>query len=289
MEMSAKPTLVVHFIILGGRMKRIGLAILVLGLLTVSASAQDAPAKVPAKAPAKPAATAPAAKPATAPAAKPAAASGQTMELKTQKDKLSYAVGMEMGMGVKAQGLEIDPALLAQGIKDAISGAKPLMSEDELRTVITGLQEEMKQKQMQAMEAAATENKKTGDAYLAENGKKDGVTTLPSGLEYKVITAGAGKKPSETDTVLCNYKGTFIDGTEFDSSEHAGKPVPFEINKVIPGFKEALQLMAVGSKWQIVVPSSLAYGERGAGGVIGPNSTLIFDVELVSIQGQDKP
>ena len=143
----------------------------------------------------------------------------------------------------------------------------------------------MKQKQMQAMEAAAAENKKQGDAFLAENGKKEGVVTLPSGVQYKVITAGQGRKPVETDTVLCNYKGSFPDGTEFDSSAEAGKPVPFEIKTVIPGFKEALELMPVGSKWQIVVPASLAYGERGAGNVIGPNATLIFEVELVSIQG----
>jgi FKBP-type peptidyl-prolyl cis-trans isomerase FklB len=138
---------------------------------------------------------------------------------------------------------------------------------------------------MQAMEAAADDNKKKGDAFLAENGKKDGVVTLPSGLQYKVITAGQGKKPVETDTVMCNYKGTFLDGTEFDSSTQAGKPVPFEIKGVIPGFKEALQLMPVGSKWQIFVPANLAYGERGAGNVIGPNATLIFEIELVDIQG----
>jgi len=249
-------------------MKRIGMAILAAGLLTCSASAQDTPAKPPAAAPAKPAPT----------------AAPPVMELKTDRDKLSYAVGMEMGMGVKSQGIDIDPVMLSQGLKDAISGAKPLMSQDEVRTVIAGLQEEMKQKQMQAMEAAATENKKSGDAFMAENGKKEGVTTLPSGLEYKVITAGDGKKPIETDTVLCNYKGTFLDGTEFDSSARAGKPVPFQIKAVIPGFKEALQLMPVGSKWEIYIPANLAYGERGAGNVIAPNSTLIFEVELVSIQ-----
>ena len=230
-------------------MKRIAIAVLACGLMACSASAQDAPAA-----------------------------------LKTQKEKLSYAIGMEMGMGVKAQGLIVDTGLVSQGLKDAISGGKPLMTEAELKTVIGGLQEEIKQKQMQAMEAAAADNKKQGDAYLAENGKKTGVVTLPSGLQYKILTAGQGKKPMESDTVMCNYKGTFPDGTEFDSSTEAGKPVPFEIKTVIPGFKEALQLMPVGSKWQIVVPPSLGYGERGAGGVIGPNTTLIFDVELVSIQ-----
>lgn len=233
-------------------MIRIGMAILALGLIAQSTGAQTAPSPAPA--------------------------------LKNQKEKLSYAIGMEMGKGVIAQGLDVDPGLVAQGLKDAISGGKALMSDDELRTVISQLQEEMKQKQMQAMEAAAEDNKKQGDAFLAENGKKEGVVTLPSGLQYKIITAGQGKKPVETDTVLCNYKGTFLDGTEFDSSAQAGKPVPFEIKSIIPGFKEALQLMPVGSKWQIVVPSNLAYGERGAGNVIGPNSTLIFEIELVGIQ-----
>jgi FKBP-type peptidyl-prolyl cis-trans isomerase FklB len=230
-------------------MKRIVIMVLAFGVWATSVSAQDAPAA-----------------------------------LKTPKEKLSYAIGMEMGKGVKAEELDVDPAIVSQGLKDAITGAKPLMSEAELQTVITALREEMKQKQMQIAEAAAAENKKQGDAFLAENGKKEGVVTLPSGVQYKVLTAGQGKKPAETDTVLCNYKGSFLDGTEFDSSADAGKPVPFEIKTVIPGFKEALELMPVGSKWQIVIPANLAYGERGAGNVIGPNATLIFEVELVSIQ-----
>jgi FKBP-type peptidyl-prolyl cis-trans isomerase len=231
-------------------MKRTAIAVLAFGLLAWNASAQDAPAA-----------------------------------LKTQKEKLSYAIGMEMGKGVKSQGLDVDPGLISQGLKDAIAGGKSLMTDDELKTVIGGLQTEIKQKQMQAMEAASADNKKQGDAYLAENGKKEGVVVLPSGLQYKVITAGKGRKPAETDTVMCNYKGTFTDGTEFDSSPEGGKPVPFEIKSVIPGFKEALQLMPVGSKWQIVVPPTLGYGDHGAGNVIGPNATLIFEVELVSIQG----
>jgi len=230
-------------------MKRIAIMVLAFGVWASSAGAQDAPAA-----------------------------------LKTPKEKLSYAIGMEMGKGVKAEELDVDPAIVSQGLKDAITGAKPLMSEAELQAVITDLRETMKQKQMQAAEAAAAENKKQGDAFLAENGKKEGVVTLPSGVQYKILTAGQGKKPAETDTVLCNYKGSFPDGTEFDSSADAGKPVPFEIKTVIPGFKEALELMPVGSKWQIVVPPNLAYGERGTGNVIGPNATLIFEVELVSIQ-----
>jgi FKBP-type peptidyl-prolyl cis-trans isomerase len=258
-------------------MKRMGMAILAFGLLACGVRAQQAPAKTPAAPPAK--APAPAA--GQAPAGQPPAA---TSAFKTQKEKLSYAIGMEMGKGVKAQGLDVDPAILVQGLNDAISGGKALMSEEELRQVITALQQDIRQKQAQAQQAAAAENKAKGDAFLAENGKKEGVVVLPDGLQYKILTAGQGKKPAESDTVLCNYKGTFLDGTEFDSSARAGKPVPFEVKNVIPGFKEVLQLMPVGSKWQVVVPSNLAYGERGAGGVIGPNATLIFEVEVVDIQ-----
>jgi len=255
-------------------MKRMGMAVLALGLFACGASAQQAPAKAPATPPAK----VPAA--AQTPAQAPTLAPG----FKTQKEKVSYAIGMEMGKGVKAQGIDVDPGILAQGLKDAISGAKPQMSEEELKQVITGLQQEVRQKQMQMQEAAAAENKTKGDAFLTENSKKDGVVVLPDGLQYKILTAGQGKKPAESDTVLCNYKGTFLDGTEFDSSAKVGKPVPFEVKNVIAGFKEVLQLMPVGSKWQVFVPSNLAYGERGAGGVIGPNATLIFEIELVSIQ-----
>jgi FKBP-type peptidyl-prolyl cis-trans isomerase FklB len=256
-------------------MKRMVMAILALGLLACGVRAQQAPAKAPAAPPAK------------APAAAPAPA-GQAPTLapgfKTQKEKVSYAIGMEMGKGVKAQGLDVDPTILMQGLKDALSDAKSQMSEEELRQVITSLQQEIRQKQMQMQEAAAAENKTKGEAFLAENAKKEGMVVLPDGLQYKILMAGQGKKPVESDTVLCNYKGTFVDGTEFDSSAKAGKPVPFEVKNVIPGFKEVLQLMPVGSKWQVFVPSNLAYGERGAGGVIGPNATLIFEIELVSIQ-----
>jgi|SRR5579862_1194364 len=212
-----------------------------------------------------------------------ASAQDQTA-LKTKKDKLSYAIGLEMGQGVKDQGFDVDPELLARGVKDAIAGGKNLLTDEEFHAIIADVQETMKQKQMQAMEEEALNNKKQGDAFLAENTKKEGVVTLPSGLQYKIITTGQGKKPTENDTVLCNYKGTFIDGTEFDSSAQAGKPVAFDLKGILPGFKEALLLMPVGSKWQLFIPSDLAYGEHGAGGVIGPNTTLVFEVELVSIQ-----
>jgi FKBP-type peptidyl-prolyl cis-trans isomerase FklB len=255
-------------------MKRMGLSILALVLLACGVRAQQAPAKTPAAPPAK----APAAAPGQAPAGKapaaPAPAPASTSAFKTQKEKLSYAIGMEMGKGVKSQGLDVDPTIMVQGLNDGISGGKSQMSEEELRQVISSLQQEIRQKQMQVQQAAAAENKTKGEAFLAENGKKEGVVVLPDGLQYKILTAGQGKKPAESDT----------DGSEFDSSAQAGKPVPFEVKNVIPGFKEVLQLMPVGSKWQIVVPSNLAYGERGAGGVIGPNATLIFEIELVSIQ-----
>src|ERR1700674_111854 len=260
-------------------MKRMGIAVLALGLFACGASAQQAPAKVPPPPPAK----APPLPPAKAPAAT-SQAPAPAPAFKTQKEKVSYAIGMEMGKGVKAQGIDVDPSILVQGLKDALTDAKSQMSEEELKQVITTLQQEMRQKQMQMQEASAAENKTKGEAFLAANAKKDGVVALPDGLQYKILTAGEGKKPAETDTVLCNYKGTFLDGTEFDSSARAGKAVPFELKNVIPGFREVLQLMPVGSKWQVFIPSNLAYAERGAGNVIGPNATLIFEIELVSIQ-----
>jgi FKBP-type peptidyl-prolyl cis-trans isomerase len=266
-------------------MKRMGMAVLALGLIACGVRAQQAPAKAPAAPPAK----APAAGSAKAPPTTPGKAPAPASAFKNQKEKLSYAIGMEMGKGVKTQGIDVDPAMLTEGLNDAISGGKPKMSEEELKQVITALQQDLRQKQTQAQQVAGAENKAKGDAYLAENAKKEGVVALPDGLQYKILTAGQGKKPAESDTVLCNYKGTFIDGTEFDSSTQAGKPVPFEVKNVIPGFKEVLQLMPVGSKWQVFIPSTLGYGERGAGSVIGPNSALIFEIELVGIQEPASP
>lgn len=258
-------------------MKRTSITILALGLLACGAYAQQAPAKANAV-PAKPQASS-----AKAPAAQ--APAGASSELKTDKDRTSYAIGMEMGKGVKQQGFDVDPEVLIRGFKDAMGDKTSLISDDELRDIMTKLQTEVRQKQMAAQQAAASENKAKGEAFLAENAKKEGVVSLPDGLQYKVLTTGTGKKPAESDVVLCNYKGTFIDGTEFDGSEKQGKPVSFPVKGVIPGFKEVLQLMPVGSKWQVYIPPTLGYGERGTpNGVIGPNSTLIFDIELVSIQ-----
>jgi UDP-GlcNAc:undecaprenyl-phosphate/decaprenyl-phosphate GlcNAc-1-phosphate transferase len=210
------------------------------------------------------------------------ASAQETATLTTQKDKVSYGIGVQVAASLKGQGIDIDPNLLVKGLRDALAGQKLLMSDEELSATMAAFQQEMVQKQTQARAQAAEENKKNGDTFLAGNGKKDGVVTLPSGLQYKILVAGEGKKPTETDSVSCNYRGTLIDGTEFDKSE-AGKPASFDVKQVIPGFKEGLQLMTVGSKWQFFIPPDLAYGDRGAGNVIGPNTTLVFEVELVSI------
>jgi FKBP-type peptidyl-prolyl cis-trans isomerase FklB len=242
---------------------------------------------------APPAKTQPAAPPksqqGTAPKAPraPAARAQTPLTLKTQKEKASYAMGMNFGAGLRKQSIDIDPAILARGLRDAFSNGKTLMTEDEARAILTQLQSDLRKKQQDLAQQAGDANKKEGMAFLAANKTKDGIVTLPSGLQYKVLQAGAGPKPAPTDTVVCNYRGTLLDNTEFDSSYKRGQPATFPVNGVIKGWTEALQLMPVGSKWQLFIPSELAYGERGAGGQIGPNATLIFEVELLSIQGKD--
>lgn len=205
--------------------------------------------------------------------------------LKSEKEKLSYSMGVNLGQNFKKQNIDIDPNLLARGIKDGASGGKTLMTEKEITDTLGAFQKEMLTKVAAQMKELGEKNKKQGEAFLAENKKKEGVTTLPSGLEYKVIKTGNGKKPKADDTVTVNYKGTLLDGTEFDSSYRRGTPTTFPVKGVIPGWTEALQLMDVGSKWQLFIPPQLAYGERGTpGGIIGPNAVLIFEVELISIQ-----
>jgi FKBP-type peptidyl-prolyl cis-trans isomerase FklB len=211
-----------------------------------------------------------------------------TPSLTTQKDKISYAIGMSIGTNLHRQSVEVDPKILQQGLEDALSGSKPLLSEEEARATLAQFQTEMRQKQQEKMQQASAENKKEGDAFLAANKAKEGVVTLPSGLQYKIETAGTGPKPTTSDLVVCNYRGTLIDGKEFDSSYKRGQPATFPVAGVIKGWTEALQLMPVGSKWQLFVPSELAYGERGSGPDIGPNATLIFEVELLSIQSKDQ-
>jgi len=210
-------------------------------------------------------------------AASPVLAEEKT-ELKTQKDKQSYAIGHDMGNNLKKNGIEIDPDLIVKGLKDALSGGKPLLTEQESKDAIATMQKEW-------AKSFSEKNKKEGEAFLAENKKKSGVKTLPSGLQYKVITEGKGKSPKATDTVTVHYRGTLIDGTEFDSSYKRGQPASFPVNGVIKGWTEALQLMKEGAKWQLVIPSDLAYGESGRQG-IPPNAALVFEVELVSIQKQ---
>ncbi len=197
---------------------------------------------------------------------------------KTEKEKLSYALGMDLGNNLRKQSVEVDPAVFAQGLKDALAGGETLLSEAETRTAITSMQNQLREK-------LTSKNKKEGEEFLAKNKTNEGVVVLPSSLQYKILKAGDGKKPTLEDTVVCHYRGTLIDGTEFDSSYKRGQPAAFPVKGVIKGWTEALQLMPVGSKWELFIPSDLAYGERGFG-PIGPDSTLIFEVELLSIQGK---
>ena len=207
--------------------------------------------------------------------------------LTSPKEKRSYALGVNIGTGLGKQGMDIDAALLAKGLQDALAGKKTLLTQEEVQAVLAEFQAEMQKKQAAAMQQAAETNKKAGDAFLAANKAKEGVVTLPSGLQYKVLKAGEGKKPAAEDTVVCHYRGTLIDGTEFDSSYSRNEPLTIPVNRIIRGWSEALQLMPVGSKWQLVIPANLAYGERGTPGPIGPNAVLIFEVELLSIK--EKP
>lgn len=214
-------------------------------------------------------------------AKKPATAAAAP--LKTQKEKGSYAIGLRIGGGMQKDGVDLDPASLSRGIRDGLSGAKPLLTDQEAQAALTVMATEVRAKQQANLAAIGAANKKVGDAFLADNKTKDGVVTLPSGLQYKILTVGTGPKPTVADKVTCNYRGTMIEGKEFDSSYKRGEPVTFSVSEVIKGWSEALQLMPVGSKWQLFVPPDLAYGGQGAGQQIGPNSTLIFEVELLSI------
>lgn len=221
---------------------------------------------------------------------------------KTRMDKVSYSGGIMLGRRMKMQGADVDPVFLASGFMDQVHGKKLLLADKEGAAVMAALSATLQKQQLakmqemaktkmaddakaaEARKADAAKNQKAGDDFLAKNKMDKAVVVLPSGLQYKVIHAGTGKKPVDTDTVRCYYRGTLIDGTEFDRSR--GTPVEFPVRGVIPGWTEALKLMPVGSKWQLYVPASLAYGDRGAGGVIGPNQTLIFEIELVEIKGK---
>ncbi len=205
-------------------------------------------------------------------------------ELASLKDKVSYGIGMNIGKDFKEQGIDVDVNLLSRGIKDAMGGGEMALTEEEMREAFTAFQKELAAKQETKNKELAEKNQKAGEEFLAENAKKEGVVTLPSGLQYKVLEEGAGKTPKASDTVTVNYSGTLIDGTEFDSSYKRGEPATFPVGGVIAGWTEALQLMKEGAKWQLFIPANLAYGERGAGPTIGPNSTLVFEVELIKVQ-----
>ena len=209
--------------------------------------------------------------------------------LKSKDQQLSYAVGMRLARTLQKQSLKADPDLVKQGIQDALAGGETLMSDEQAHIILLGVQTELSITEATlAKKVLAEKNKKDGEEFQTQNKKKDGVVTLPSGLQYKIIKAGGGKKPTETDVALCNYRGTLLDGTEFDnSSKHkGGGPVSFPLKGVIKGWQEALSLMPAGSKWQLVVPSELAYGDKGVPKAnIPPNATLLFEVELLSVQG----
>ena len=279
------------------------LSLLAAGIFfTGHAAAQDAPAPTKQQSPI--ATPTPTAKTQTPPAAKkpattPAAKTPAPLTLTTPKDQTSYAIGMSLGKnigkGVQEQSVDIDQAILLRGVKDGLAGGATLLTDEEANAVMMELQkqahlkqEEMRKKQEEIAKAQGEVNKKQGAAFLAENKAKEGVVTLPSGLQYKILQPGTGPKPTATDTVVCNYRGTLIGGKEFDSSYKRGQPATFPVGQVIKGWTEALQLMPVGSKWQLFLPPELAYGERSAGPDITPYSTLVFEVELVSIKPPEK-
>jgi FKBP-type peptidyl-prolyl cis-trans isomerase FklB len=265
------------------------LLLIAASVLPNGAAQQQAP---PAQAPAAPpkSQTPPAAAPKSqsGAATKRAPAKAAPLTLKTQKEKASYALGMNFGTGLRKQSIDIDPAILARGLRDSFSNGKTLLTEDEAKAVLTQLQSDVRKRQQELAQQLGEANKKQALEFLEANKTRDGVVTLPSGLQYKVLQEGTGPKPAPTDTVVCNYRGTLLDSTEFDSSYKRGQPATFPVTGVIKGWTEVLQLMPVGSKWQLFIPSALAYGEHGAGGQIGPNATLIFEVELLSIQSKDK-
>lgn len=205
------------------------------------------------------------------------------MSFSSNKEKISYIIGRDMAANFKKQGLEVDPEIFLQGFKEALSGTESKLKPEEVQAAMMALQQEMQTRQSASQGQAAEANKKEGEAFLAQNKTKEGVVTLPSGLQYQVLQEGSGASPGPTDKVTTHYHGTLIDGTVFDSSYERGQPATFPVNGVISGWTEALQHMKEGAKWRLFLPSNLAYGAQGAGEDIGPHATLIFDVELISV------
>ena len=219
-------------------------------------------------------------------AAEDAATSAASLELKTEAQQISYALGNKMGSGIKDSGMELDLELVLRGLRDAIEGNEPAMSEKDMMQAMGRFQQAMMALQRKRLAEKSQENQAEGKAFLDRNAKKEGVVVLPSGLQYKVITEGTGRTPTAGNTVKVNYRGTLIDGEQFDSSYDRGKPAQFKVSGVIKGWQEGLQLMKEGAKWELYVPSDLAYGDRGSGRQIAPGSTLIFEVELLEIVGE---
>jgi FKBP-type peptidyl-prolyl cis-trans isomerase FklB len=222
--------------------------------------------------------------PADAAAKKPAAASKAAGALKSQKDKVSYSIGLDIGRNFKNQGIEVDTQLLARGMKDALAGSKTLLTEEEVKEVMTQFQMEMRAAHAKRQQGVAEKNTKEGAAFLEQNKTKEGVQITASGLQYKALKEGTGATPTPGDTVTAHYRGTLLDGSEFDSSYKRGEPANFPVSGVIPGWTEVLQLMKVGSKVMVWIPGNLAYGERGAGNNIGPNAMLTFEIELIDVK-----
>ena len=216
--------------------------------------------------------------------AQDAAPAAAPLKLESTADRASYSIGLNMGRNFKRQQVPINAEAVLQGLRDAISGAKPALTDDEMKASFQALEQEIATAQATRNKELIKKNAEEGAAFLAANKKKPGIKTTASGLQYKVITEGTGAIPKKTDTVSTHYRGTLLDGTEFDSSYSRNEPTSFQVDKVIPGWTEALQLMKVGSKWQLFIPSELAYREMGAGADIGPNATLVFEIELLGIE-----
>lgn len=202
-------------------------------------------------------------------------------------DRASYAIGFQMGSGMKMQGIEVNPDLVHRGLKDGLEGSKPAMTTEQVQETLMDFQQSQQQAMAERRQKQSEENVVEGRKFLEANKEKEGVKVMASGLQYEILKEGDGEKPSATDTVLAHYTGTLIDGTVFDSSVERGRPSEFPVNRVIRGWTEALQQMPVGSKWRLYIPSDLAYGERGAPPMIGPNAVLIFDVELLEIKSAE--
>lgn len=208
----------------------------------------------------------------------------QAPTLDTDKKKVSYSIGVDLGRSIKKQNLDLDVNVLVKGLQDGYAGGTTLLSDDQMKEVLTNFQKQFIAKKNAEMEALAQKNLDTGKAFLENNKKQAGVVTLPDGLQYKIITAGKGEKPGPNDTVSVNYTGKLINGQVFDSSDKQGHPISFQVNQVIKGWTEVLQLMPVGSTWEVYIPADLAYGQQAVGPMIGPNETLIFTIQLLSIQ-----